>query len=73
MIPHTFFLSSTSYQQDEEQSDSSQLGELTPIKTAEGNQISVYLRTGNRLLFCSGKYFYIEHTVCGLLLSRYRH
>ncbi|XP_059226388.1 uncharacterized protein LOC106096290 isoform X2 [Stomoxys calcitrans] len=53
----------SSYQQDEEQSDINQVGELIPIKTAEGGHTSVYLRTGNRLLFCSGKYFYIEHTI----------
>ncbi|XP_046811333.1 uncharacterized protein LOC124420919 [Lucilia cuprina] len=50
---------------DDEQSDPSYLNEslgiLTNIKTLDGNSISVYLRLGNRILFCSGKYFYIEH------------
>ncbi|XP_075169021.1 uncharacterized protein LOC142241154 [Haematobia irritans] len=52
---------SSSYQQDEEPYDS-QVGELTPIKTSDGSPSSIYLRHGNRLLFCSGKYFYIDHT-----------
>ncbi|XP_065369525.1 uncharacterized protein LOC135961833 [Calliphora vicina] len=51
---------------DDEQSDPSyaneSLGVLTTIKTPHGDNISVYLRLGNRILFCSGKYFYIEHT-----------
>ncbi|XP_073813489.1 uncharacterized protein isoform X2 [Musca autumnalis] len=51
------------YQLEEEQCDNSQTYSSTPIKTTDGKQISVYLSMGNKLLFSSGKYFYIEQTV----------
>lgn len=63
-------LSSSTYYSDyreDEHSDPNQLndslGELVTVKTLEGNTINVYLRLGNRILFCSGKYFYLEYTV----------
>ncbi|KAM7341509.1 uncharacterized protein ACRADG_009311 isoform 1-T1 [Cochliomyia hominivorax] len=50
----------------DEQNDSSifndSLSELTTIPTPDGSSISVCLRTGNKILFCSGKFFCIENT-----------
>lgn len=58
-----FGCSSTSFTQEEEQCETSQTGELFNIKNIDGGTVPIYLRAGNRLLFGSGKYFYIEHTV----------
>uniref|UniRef100_A0A1A9X312 Uncharacterized protein n=1 Tax=Glossina brevipalpis TaxID=37001 RepID=A0A1A9X312_9MUSC len=54
------------YNEEDQQSDQSQandsLGVLTNIKTITGDNVNIYLRAGNKILFCSGKYFYISHT-----------
>ncbi|KAI9576781.1 hypothetical protein GQX74_010763 [Glossina fuscipes] len=54
------------YNEEDQQSDQSQandsLGVLTTVKTVAGDNVNIYLRTGNKILFCSGKYFYISHT-----------
>uniref|UniRef100_A0A1A9ZY38 Uncharacterized protein n=1 Tax=Glossina pallidipes TaxID=7398 RepID=A0A1A9ZY38_GLOPL len=54
------------YNEEDQQSDQSQandsLGVLTSVKTIAGDNVNIYLRTGNKILFCSGKYFYISHT-----------